>query len=135
LYFDVKSLFWYQQGEGQMTPHSVRKATTFRIEPTAMSGLEKLSRILQKPLNKLANEAISEYVARRIAAVEVDLSSTLEDLRAYRKSDPNFERSIREFVEAEASAGHDPMEGIAISENKSAEAGPTEQKMLKLFNG
>jgi hypothetical protein len=118
-----------------MARDAVRKATTFRIEPIAMSGLEKLSRIWQKPLNKLANEAISEYVARRIAAVEVDLSSTLEDLRAYRKSDPNFERSIREFVEAGASAGHDPMEGTIILENEGAEAGPTERKMLKLLNG
>jgi hypothetical protein len=116
-----------------MARNVARKATTFRIEPTAMSGLEKLSAILNKPLNKLANEAISEYVARRIAAVEVDLSSTLEDLRAYRKSDPNFERSIREVVEAEAMASHDPMEGTLVLENESA--GPTERKMLKLLNG
>jgi hypothetical protein len=118
-----------------MAPNATRKATTFRIEPTAMSGLEKLSVILNKPLNKLANEAISEYVARRIAAVEVDLSLTLEDLRAYRKSDPNFARSIQEFIDAEASAKHDPMEGTIVLEGENSQAGPTEQKMLKLLNG
>ncbi|HEV7880755.1 hypothetical protein [Bradyrhizobium sp.] len=69
--------------------NTVKKATTFRIEETTMSGLEKLSAILNKPLNKLANEAVREYVARRISEVEIDLASTLEDLRAYRKTDPN----------------------------------------------
>ena len=63
------------------------KATTFRIEPVVRDGLEKLSTILNKPLNKLANEAIREYVARRISGIEVDLASTLKDLRAYRKRD------------------------------------------------
>jgi predicted transcriptional regulator len=118
-----------------MTRKTARKATTFRIEPVTMSGLEKLSSILNKPLNKLANEAISEYVARRISEVAVDLSSTLEDLRAYLKNDPRFERSIREFVEAEASATRDPMEGTIVSKNESSEAGPTERQMLKLLNG
>ena len=64
-----------------------------------MRGLNKLSKLLHKPLNKLANEAIREYVDRRIAEVELDLASTLEDLRAYRKRDPNFEHSIEAFVE------------------------------------
>jgi len=118
-----------------MAQKAAGKATTFRIEPLTMSGLEKLSAILNRPLNKLANEAISQYVARRIAEVEADLSSTLNDLRAYRKNDPNFERSIREFVEAEASATQDPMEGTVVLENEGAEAGPTEQQMLKLLNG
>ena len=107
-----------------------RKATIFRIEPVAMGGLKKLSAILNKPLNKLVNEAVREYVARRISEVEVDLASTLEDLRAYRKNDPNFERSIAEFVEAEASATHDPAEGkVAL------EAGPAQEKVLKILNG
>lgn len=114
-----------------MARNPARKATTFRIEPVTMRGLEKLSSILNKPLNKLANEAVAEYVARRISAVEADLSSTLEDLRAYQKSDPNFESSIGEFVEAEASATHDPMEGTVVSENEGAQAGPTERHMLK----
>ena len=117
-----------------MARNATRKATTFRIEPVTMIGLEKLSSILNRPLNKLANEAISEYVARRIAAVEVELSSTLDDLRAYRKNDPNFERSIREFVDAEASATRDPMEGSVVSENEGSEPGPTEQNILKLLN-
>jgi hypothetical protein len=112
-----------------------RKATTFRIEPVAMSGLEKLSAILNKPLNKLANEAVREYVARRIREVEVDLASTLEDLRAYRKSDPDFERSIREFADAEVANGPDPLEGTIVMEDDRAETGPTRRKIQKLLNG
>jgi hypothetical protein len=109
--------------------NTTKKATTFRIEETTMVGLEKLSAILNKPLNKLANEAVREYVARRISEVEVDLASTLEDLRAYRKADPNFERSMAEFIEAEASATHDPVEG------RVSEVGPAQQRMSKLLHG
>jgi hypothetical protein len=109
--------------------NTTKKATTFRIEETTMVGLEKLSAILNKPLNKLANEAVREYVARRISEVEVDLASTLEDLRAYRKADPNFERSMAEFIEAEASATHDPAEG------RVSEVGPAQQRMSKLLHG
>jgi hypothetical protein len=118
--------------------NAARKATTFRIDATIMGGLEKLSALLNKPLNKLANEAVREYVARRISEVEVDLASTLEDLRAYRKGDPNFERSMAEFVEAEASAAHDPVEGRVVSEGglaQESEVGPTQEKVLKLLNG
>jgi hypothetical protein len=110
--------------------NTAKKATTFRIEKTTMVGLEKLSTILNKPLNKLANEAVREYVARRISEVEIDLASTLEDLRAYRKADPNFERSMAEFIEAEASATHDPVEGRVVSE-----VGPAQERMSKLLHG
>ncbi|MEA2885987.1 MAG: hypothetical protein QOD11_347 [Bradyrhizobium sp.] len=111
-------------------PNKVKRATTFRIEETTMSGLEKLSAILHKPLNKLANEAVRQYVARRISEVEIDLASTLEDLRAYRKANPNFERSMAEFIETEASATRDPVEGRVVSE-----VGPAQQRMSKLLHG
>jgi hypothetical protein len=120
-YFDIKC---------EVAAMAAKKATTFRIEETTMSGLEKLSAILNKPLNKLANEAVREYVARRISEVEIDLASTLEDLRAYRKADPNFERSMAEFIESEASATHDPVEGRVVSK-----AGPAQKRMSKLLHG
>jgi len=105
------------------------KATTFRIEPVAMDGLVKLSKILDKSLNKLANDAIREYVARRTLALEAELESTLEDLRAYRQRDPNFEQSIAELIEAEVSTKHDPAEG-----KDTTEIGPTQAKVLGLLN-
>jgi hypothetical protein len=122
-YFDIKC-------EVAAMANTAKKATTFRIEETTMGGLEKLSAILNKPLNKLVNEAVREYVARRISEVEIDLASTLEDLRAYRKADPNFERSMAEFIEAEASATHDPVEGRVVSE-----VGPAQKRMSKLLHG
>lgn len=106
------------------------KATTFRIEESTMVGLEKLSAILNKPLNKLVNEAMRDYVAHRISEVEVDLASTLEDLRTYHQSDPDFDRSIAAFVEAEVSTTDDPAEGTVV-----AEAGPARKKILKLLRG
>jgi predicted DNA-binding protein len=112
-----------------------RAATTFRIEPQVKGGLEKLSTILKRPLNKLANEALREYVERRIAEVEVDLASTLNDLREYRRSDPNFDRSLSDFVKAEISSGPDPLEGTVVMESDLAKAGPSQQKIQKLLNG
>ena len=104
-------------------------ATTFRIDPVLKEGLSKLSRLEQRSLNQLANQAIKEFVARRMIEVEDDLESTLEDLRAYRKRDPNFERAIAEFVEAEIAAKDDPAEGRVVTR-----VGPTEAMMLNLLN-
>lgn len=95
-----------------------------------MKGLEKLSTILNKPLNKLVNEAVREYVTRRISETEIELASTLDGLRAYRKSDPDFDRSIAEFISAEMSNAHDPAEGRVVSE-----VGPVQEKVRKLLNG
>lgn len=106
-----------------------RIATTFRIDPAVKIGLSKLSKIKHKSLNQLVNEAIKEYVARRTLEVENDLESTLEDLRAYRKSDPDFERAIADVVEAEATAKQDPAEGQVVME-----AGRTEAVVLDLLN-
>jgi predicted transcriptional regulator len=106
-----------------------RIATTFRIDPVLKEGLSKLSRLEQRSLNQLANQAIREFVARRVVEVEDDLKSTLEDLRAYRERDPNFERAIAEFVEAEVTAKDDPAEGRVVTQ-----VGPAEALMLDLLN-
>jgi hypothetical protein len=91
------------------------KASTFRIEPIVQVGLENLSRILKRPMNQLVNEAVKDYVRRRSREVERDLESTLENLRAYRKQDPDFERAIAAFARAEAQSGkEDPAEGTVV---------------------
>ncbi len=94
-----------------------------------MAGLGRLSKLLGQSLNTLAIDALREYVVRRTLEVEDDLESTLEDLRAYRKSDPNFERAIAEFVEAEATVKHDPAEGRIVSR-----IGPTESVVRELLS-
>jgi len=106
-----------------------RVATTFRIEPVLKEGLSKLSRLEHRSLNQLANQAIKEFVAKRIVEVEDDLESTLEDLRAYRKRDPDFESAIAEFVEAEVTVKDDPAEGRVIKQ-----VGPAESLVLDLLN-
>jgi len=59
--------------------------------------------------------------------LEADLEATLESLRAYRKSDPNFERAIADYVDAEASLGEDPAEGQAV------DLGPAQTRMIELL--
>lgn len=93
-----------------------RIATTFRIDPKVKDGLTKLSKLQHRSLNQLANEAIAEFVDRRISEVENELQSTLEDLRAYRTRDPNFERAIEAVVEAETITAEDPAEGKVVGE-------------------
>jgi predicted transcriptional regulator len=106
------------------------KATTYRIDPLVQAGLSTLSKVLGRPQNQLVNEAVRDYVARRIADVEVDLEATLKSLRAYRKSDPNLERAIADYVDAEAALEVDPAEG-----NKAADTGPARARVLGLLDG
>jgi predicted transcriptional regulator len=106
------------------------KATTFRIDPVVQTGLSMLSKILGRPQNQLVNEAVRDFVARRSREIEMDLEGTLEALRAYRKNDPNFERAIADYVEAEASLKEDPAEGRRVED-----IGPTQKRVLELLNG
>ena len=53
------------------------------------------------PLAEIEKELVSD----------LDLEATLERLRAYHKSDPDFERAISDYVDAEASLKEDPAEG------------------------
>jgi predicted transcriptional regulator len=107
-----------------------RKATTYRIDPVVQAGLSTLSKVLGRPQNQLVNEAVQDFVARRVRQVEVDLESTLESLRAYRASDPNFDRAIADYVDAEASLKEDPAEG-----QRAVDLGPAQTKILKLLDG
>src|SRR4051794_28644737 len=101
------------------------KATTYRIDPVVQAGLSMLSRVLGRPQNQLVNEAVRDFVARRSQEVEKDLEATLEALRAYRESDPDFERAIADYVDAEASLKEDPAEG------QGAEGmGPAQKRVL-----
>jgi predicted transcriptional regulator len=107
-----------------------RKATTYRIDPAVQAGLSTLSKVLGRPQNQLVNEAVRDFVARRVKQVEVDLEATLESLRAYRKSDPNFDRAIADYVDAEASLQEDPAEGQGA-----VDVGPAQTRILDLLNG
>src|SRR3954447_3442059 len=105
------------------------KATTYRSDPVVQTVLSTLSKVLGRPQNQLVNEAVRDFVARRSREVEKDLEATLETLRAYRKSDPNFERAIEDYVDAEASLKEDPAEG-----QRAEDIGPTQKRVLELLN-
>ena len=106
-----------------------RKATTYRIDPIVQAGLALLSKVLGRPQNQLVNEAVRDFVARRSKEVEADLEATLESLRAYRKNDPNFERAIADWVDAEASLTEDPAEG-----HRAMDIGPAQARMIELLD-
>jgi len=108
----------------------IRKATTYRIDPNVQAGLSTLSKILGRPQNQLVNEAVRDFVARRTREVERDLEATLEALRAYRKSDPKFERALADYVDAEASLKQDPAEG-----RRAMDLGPAQSRILDVLNG
>ena len=106
------------------------KATTYRIDPALQKGLSTLSKALGRPQNQLVNEAVRDFVARRSREVEVDLEAAPEILRAYRKTDTDFERAIEDYVDAEASLKEDPAEG-----QRADEIGPAHKRVLELLNG
>ena len=106
------------------------RGTTYRIDPIVQAGLSTLSKLLGQSQNQLVNEAVRDFVARRTREVEMDLDATFEALRADRKSDPNFERAIADYVDAEASLKEDPAEG-----QRASDIGPAQARILELLDG
>lgn len=89
------------------------KPRTLRLEPIYETGLGTLKRVLHKPVNKMVNEAVAEYIQRRNAQVEAEMHGVLTQLKAYRRADPTFQQD-KAFISAEAEFGAaDPMEGVA----------------------
>jgi uncharacterized protein len=60
------------------------KATVFRLDPGAHSALAQLSKLLGRPMNKLINEAVRDYLLNTSQA-EREVRETLAGLRAYRE--------------------------------------------------
>jgi predicted transcriptional regulator len=107
------------------------KATTIRFDPKVKHQLTKLSKLLGKSVNLLTNDAVREYVLKQTIDAEQELEEMLEDLRAYRKSDPVFKRANDEFVAAEVSLTdrEDPAQGeIYIEAETETE---TEEKTVR----
>jgi hypothetical protein len=105
------------------------RSFTLRLDPQVQTALSELSKLMRRPVNKLVNEAIRDYLDRRGREAEGELEGTLERLRAYRKTDPQLRRSLDEFAEAEAAVVEDPAEGtVARSE-------PIRSEIQDLLNG
>jgi predicted DNA-binding protein len=106
-------------------------ATTIRLDPPLQQGLLLLQSVLKKPLNRLVNEAVEGFIEKRAAEVEYDLQQVLTRVRAYRRSDPKFDKAIARFADAEAGLGtDDPVEG-----RTQPKAGPAQTMVQRLLRG
>jgi hypothetical protein len=91
------------------------KTKTLRLAPEYEAGLALLKGVLGTPVNKMVNEAVGEYIRRRSAEVEADLTGVLERVKAYRRADPQFKQARARFVDAEARLGSDDaVEGVVV---------------------
>lgn len=114
------------------------KAKTLRLAPEFEAGLVLLKGVLGVPVNKMVNEAVGEYIRKRSAEVEADLTGVLDRVKAYRRADPHFKLARSRLVEAEARGGrHDPVEGVVVDveppaakRRRSKAAGPS-QAMIR----
>lgn len=110
------------------------RATTVRLAPELQAGLELLQGLLKKPVNKLVNEALKGFIARRATEVQSDLEGVLARIHAYRRKDPDFAIAMRMFVAAEAQLGAtDPAEGT-VSRAPSEPVGPAQAMVRTLLN-
>jgi predicted nucleotidyltransferase len=60
------------------------KASLFRLDSDAHSALVHLSKLLGRPMNKLINEAVRDYLLKT-SQTESELEETLASLRGYRR--------------------------------------------------
>lgn len=107
------------------------KVTTLRLPQPLHRKLELLQQVLGKPLNRLVNEAVDDYVERRTAEVELDLEETLRRVKAARKKQPKFKHAIAELAAAETRyAKNDPVEGTVA---QTAEPGPAQSLVRSML--
>lgn len=106
-----------------------RKALTFRADDHVAVALTNLGHVLGRPVNQLLTDAVTTYLDRRMREAERDLETRLASLRAYRQHDPDFEKAIEAFAEAEAGF-EDPVEGTGAGGRK-----PIRRQIRRLLNG
>jgi len=101
-----------QKNAARKRTASPTKASTIRLQPELQSALNKISNHLDRPKNKLVNQAVAEFLERTTSRLQGDLQDTLQKLHAYRDKDPSFEADIERFASAESShAAQDAHEG------------------------
>jgi hypothetical protein len=82
------------------------------MPPKLYNALSTLSGVAHRSMNDLISEAVLKFVAAESKVHARDLEKTLENLRTYVDNDPDFEKAIAEFADAEV-ANVDPLEGQA----------------------
>jgi hypothetical protein len=118
---------------------AVVKTKTLRLAPEYEAGLALLKGVLGTPVNKMINEAVGEYIRKRSAEVEADLTGVLAQVKAYRRADPRFKQARARFVDAQARlGGDDPLEGVVVdvqppaAKRRTAKAGPAQTMIREL---
>jgi predicted nucleotidyltransferase len=77
------------------------KASLFRLDPEAHSALLHLSKLLGRPMNKLINEAVRDYLLKTSQA-ESEVAETLASLRAYRSRNLQVAEPVTAYESARA---------------------------------
>ena len=77
------------------------KASIFRLDPDAQAALAHLSKLLGRPMNKLVNEAVRDYLLKTTQK-ERELEGTLASLRAYRERDLQVRETPAPYVNSQA---------------------------------
>lgn len=108
-----------------------RVAYTLRIDEKERTALENLSKIEGRPVSKLLNEAIKNYLHHK-GRREDALKNTLSHLEAYRKEDPEFNRASLTFIKAEASL-EDPIEGEVVEDTHPKATGSVQNRVRKIL--
>lgn len=107
------------------------KAMTLRLKPSLQEGLAVLHEAVKRPVNKLVNEAVEEFLDRQTETIERDLEGLLSRIKAVRKKDPKFSTAIQEFAEAESRYSRaDPVEGTVVIE----QLGPSQRAVRSLLS-
>ena len=93
----------------------MNKATTVRLDRDVQDALNSLSKLEGRPKNKLINDAVALYIEHEAEAIANEAETALEQIKAYRAADPDFESAIAAFAESEAQYGaNDTAEGRAM---------------------
>jgi uncharacterized protein len=71
----------------------VAKASVFRLDSQSHAALASLSKVLGRPMNKLINEAVRDYLLTESRA-ERDLGRSLKMLREFRESAPRSDPRV-----------------------------------------
>ena len=90
------------------------QVTTIRLDEGVQKGLRILEAHsgVKRPLNKWVNIALAALIERQARTVESELDQALQNIKAYRRTDPGYKRAIKAYIDAEvALAAEDPMEG------------------------
>lgn len=111
------------------------KATTFRLDPRLQAGLSLIQGVVRLPMNTLVNEAVEMFVRARSAKIESELGSRLEQVKAYRRSDPGFKLAMKRVAAAEIDVlGRDPVEGHVAVTVSDKSVGPATAAVRKILS-